>query len=169
MTFCQDILPLHITFTLYTFQSSSIGQSTLALALLDLKPIKIYFSYFPIGCVDNRCACYTCILTTCCVVCDSSSFQQYLIGYCLRTGNTLSIWSCQILIFASSGCVPDWLLDCLSKYYYLILAPWACTFALCEYTTTWEILWRKTLYRAKTLVLLYIQWNKNRKIVVFTI
>ena len=60
-------------------------------------------------------------------------------------------------------CLTAWLPDFLSKYYYPILALRARTFALCDYTTTWEILWRKTLYRAKTLVLLYTQWKKKKK------
>ena len=94
-------------------------------------------SYFQIGCVDNRCACYTCILSTCCVVCDPSSFQQYLVGYCLRTGNALSIWSCQIPIFASSGCVPDWLLDCLVDCLTAQLTAWLPHWLLLDCLTAW--------------------------------
>ena len=71
--------------------------------------------------------------------------------------------------------LPHWLPDCLiwllctlyyPKFYYpkSVLAPWACTLALCDYTPTWEILWHKTLYCAKTLVLLYIQRKKKEKL-----
>ena len=82
-----------LKFTLYTYQSISIGQSTLALALLDLKPIEIYLKIriFRLDVWIIGVHAILVFLTTCCVICDSSSFQQYLVGYCLRTGNALSI------------------------------------------------------------------------------
>ena len=56
-------------------------------------PISTTYSYFGSSVFTDEqvCMLYLCFLTTCCVICNSSPFQQYLVGYCLRTGNALSI------------------------------------------------------------------------------
>jgi hypothetical protein len=54
---------LSLKFILYSYHTIFIGQSTLALALLVLKADCLpENSYFPVGCVDNRCACYSCVI-----------------------------------------------------------------------------------------------------------
>ena len=74
----------------------------------------------------------------------------------------LTAW---LLVDCLTASLTAWLPHLTTLYLVLfeILLPWACTFALCNYTTMWEILWGKTLYHAKTLVLLYIQWKKKKK------
>ena len=131
-----------LKFILYTYHTSFIGQSTLALALLVLKADCLpENSYFPVGCVDNRCACYSCVIY---LLLHRLWFFPFLAVSCWllpRTGNALSNWSCQILIFAISGCVPDWLIDCLVDCSLTAwLPPWlpACLIWLLCTCTIWN-------------------------------
>ena len=179
-----------LKFTLYTYQSISIGQSTLALALLDLKPIEIYLKirifrldvwiigvhailiFYLLAALSVILPLFSSISLAIAFILgaplafDRAKFRSLLAAAVYLTDYLtalLTAWLHRWLL----DCLTAWLPDCLSKYYYPILALRARTFALCDYTTTWEILWRETLYRAKTLVLLYNE--KEKKIVLFAI